>query len=199
MGPRTAHGPTGGNPATGGCQNHPKMPKSPSEGVGIDRRRPSYSGGKPRVAKHTRHARPREVYLGVGWIPPLLKAPSNDTRPLADRYKDCPDIHRMDIRTPHSPPWGPGWRGPPDHRILQQEIRWRAPKCDYRVSAALVQIGGAPAAQVAYPDSRRTFGSRTDRLPHMGFCWAGRGGREAACVRLVPPLGGITREPGSPW
>ena len=158
----------------GGFHYRPKMPKSPSEGVGIDWRRPSYSGGKPRLAKDPRHARPREVYLGVGWIPPLLKAHSNDTRPLADRYKDCPDIHRMDIRTPHSPPWGPGWRGPPDHRILQQEIRWRAPKCDYRVSAALVQIGGAPAAQVAYPDSRRTLGSRTDQSRHMGF-WEGGG------------------------
>ena len=89
--PRTAGLPQGGNPAPGGFHYRPKMPKSSSEGFGIDRRSPSYSGGPTRLAKHTRHARPREVYLGVGWIPPLVKAPSNDTRPLADWYKACPD------------------------------------------------------------------------------------------------------------
>jgi len=79
----------------------------------------------------------------------------------------------MDITTPRSPSCGPGWRGPPYHRILYKDIRWRAQKCDYRVSAPLVQIGGCPAAQEAYPDLRRTLGSRTGRLPHMGF---GEGG-----------------------
>jgi hypothetical protein len=56
---------------------------------------------------------------------------------------------------------GPGWRGPPNHRILYKDIRWRAQKCDYHVAAPLVQIGGAPAARLALPDSPRSLGSRT--------------------------------------
>ena len=68
----------------------------------------------------------------------------------------------------------PGRRGPPNHRILYKDIRWRAQKCDYHVAAPLVQIGGAPAAQAAHPDSRRTLGSRTDQSRHMGF-WEGGG------------------------
>ena len=35
---------------------------------------------------------------GVGWLPPLQKAGQNGARPSPDRYKDCPDSPRMDIR-----------------------------------------------------------------------------------------------------
>jgi hypothetical protein len=79
----------------------------------------------------------------------------------------------MDIRTPHCPPWGPGRRGPTGDRILQGKVRWRHEKDLNRLLRGLVQIGGATAAQAAHPDSRRALGSRTDRLPHMGF---GEGG-----------------------
>jgi hypothetical protein len=136
------------------------MTKSPFEGVGIDRRRPSYSGGPPRLAKDPRHARPRQVHVGVGWIPPLLKAPSNDTRPCPDPYKDAPDLHRMDITTPHSPPWGPGRRGPTGDRTLQGKVRWRHEKDRNRLPRGLVQIGDALAAQAAHPDSPSTPGTR---------------------------------------
>ena len=50
------------------------MPKSPSDGVGINWRCPSHSGGPPRLAKHPRSAPPRSVHINVSWIPPLQKA-----------------------------------------------------------------------------------------------------------------------------
>ena len=50
------------------------MSKSPSDGVGINWRCPSHSGGPPRLAKHPRSAPPRSVHINVSWIPPLQKA-----------------------------------------------------------------------------------------------------------------------------
>ena len=135
---------------------------------------PQGSARRPNPTKPSRHARPRQVHVGVGWIPPLLKAPSNDTRPCPDPYKDAPDLHRMDITTPHSPPWGPGWRGPTGDRILWKEIRWRPPKCRNRLPRGLVQVGDALASRQALPDSPRSLGSRADRSRHMGF-WEGGG------------------------
>ena len=56
------------------AQNHPKMQKSPSDGVGINWRCPSHSDGPPRLAKHPRSAPPRSVHINVSWMPPLQKA-----------------------------------------------------------------------------------------------------------------------------
>ena len=80
----------------------------------------------------------------------------------------------MDIRTPPTSPWRPGRRGPIGDRILQKEIRWRAPKCDYHLPATLVQIGDALATREAHPDSSKAPGSQTDRLRQVWF-WRGGG------------------------
>jgi len=47
---------------------------------------------------------------------------------------------------------------PRRHRILQQEIRLRAPKCRTRLPRGLVQIRDALATQEAHPDSPRALG-----------------------------------------
>ena len=183
MSPRTAHGPAGGNPAPGGFHYRPKMPKSSSDGVGIDRRRPSRSIGPPRLAKNPRHARPRQVHVGVGWIPPLVKAPSNDTRPLADRYKACPNEHRMDITTPHSPPWGPGRRGPTGDRILQGKVRWRHEKDLNRLLRGLVQIG-RPLPLDRPTQTRQVPPARASSIV-AALCWVDTTPHECAFERYA--------------
>ena len=52
---------------------------------------PQGSARRPNPTKPSRHARPRQVHVGVGWIPPLVKAPSNDTRPCPYPYEDAPN------------------------------------------------------------------------------------------------------------
>jgi hypothetical protein len=66
----------------------------------------------------------------------------------------------MDTTTPHSPPWGPGRRGPTGDRTLQGKVRCRHEKDRNRLPRGLVQIGDAPATPETNPDSPSTPGTR---------------------------------------
>ena len=81
-----------------------RLPKPP-ENVKIAFRWGWYQLEMPqplRCPTRTRQAFPaptsRQRPDGVGWLPPLQKAGQNGARPSPDRYKDCPDSPRMDIR-----------------------------------------------------------------------------------------------------
>ena len=93
LGSRMAPAPRRGNPAWGDCHRRPKMTKSGSRGTGTNSRRPSHSGGPPRLVGHPRRPRPRSRPHGVCWLPPLAEGRS--------------ERHTTAARSVQSPPQGP--------------------------------------------------------------------------------------------
>ena len=61
-------------------------------------------------------------------------------------------------------PYRPGGHVPRRHRILQQEVRWRPPKCDSRVPGTLVPDGAAPRTQGSNPSTLGGLGALNERF-----------------------------------
>ena len=51
---------------------------------------------------------------------------------------------------------------PHRRQVLQQEVRWRPPKHDYRVPTTLVPDGDATRAQESHPSTLDGFGMHYD-------------------------------------
>ena len=61
-------------------------------------------------------------------------------------------------------PWRPGRRAPRRDRILQKEVRWRAPECDVRVPASPVPDRAFLSTQQSDPSTPRRLGAHNGRL-----------------------------------
>jgi hypothetical protein len=86
------------------------------------------SARRPNPTKHPRHARPREVQVGVSWIPPLLKADRNDTRPAPPACSTAPERPKIDVSLAQRCPWALGPRTAPRVAILPGEVAITARK-----------------------------------------------------------------------
>ena len=70
----------------------------------------------------------------------------------------------MDMGPAQRQPYGRGGHAPRRHRILQQEVRWRPPKCDSRVPGTLVPDGPAPRTQESHPSTLGGLSAHNDRF-----------------------------------
>ena len=59
---------------------------------------------------------------------------------------------------------GSGGHVPHRHRTLQEEVRWRPPKCNYGLPATLVPDGAAPRTQESHPSTLGGLGARNERF-----------------------------------
>ena len=70
----------------------------------------------------------------------------------------------MYTKIPQRQLWGLGRRNPRKDRILQEEVRWRAPECDVRVPASPVPDRAFLSTQQSDPITPRRLGAHNGRL-----------------------------------
>ena len=91
------------------------------------------SARRPNPTKHPRLARPREVHVVVGWIPPLQKVDRNDTRPAPPACSTAPERPKIDVSLAQRCPWSPGPRTATRVAILPREVAKTTRKCQNRL------------------------------------------------------------------